>query len=405
MRLPRPRPMHLFLTVVLFLGTLPVCAAAEEVVVFLRNGRLVTGDLLKEESGYLLLRTDLGELTIQRPDVARLTAAPFAHLRAAPSDTMQLNDQVVVYLKDGKVTDGYLVAKSRTMIMIRTEDGRLTIPKKNVQRIEYVWSPYAEEGEPVIIELTSGKRIEGYLSSEDALSLSVTTSLGKLAIEKKNLRSVEYGASPSFQSQREEEKKPDSGVAAPEAQERPRGETGQRDLLAIGYSASWGRDYDQGITLLYGRRFPLRQFRSMSLGGLVALQFAYFGVDQGAFTNTEVPGGVSVSGYGFLPTLILGAPIEMHSQTGSPYRFVVTPQLNVHLVTKSLEISYPSFPDQTTKDRQTQLRLGVGVELGMEWNVSEPLTVGVSYNPKVIFGEADFSTSSAYVTLRPLFWR
>ena len=43
-----------------------------------------------------------------------------------------INDPVVVYLKNGSVVSGLLLAKSLDMVMLQTESGNLTIPKQDL---------------------------------------------------------------------------------------------------------------------------------------------------------------------------------------------------------------------------------------------------------------------------------
>lgn len=377
-------------------------SALAEVTVVLRNGRHVIGTLLQEESDYVVLSMELGELKIRRSDIERISDTPFAHLAQTNSDTTQLNDQVIVYLTGGRVVDGFLMAKSRTMIMIRSEVGRLTIPKKEVERIEYILTPFSEQGEPVLAELTSGKRIEGYLQSEDRASLTVLTELGKLTIDKQDLQSLQYNISPRFKKIYDRTQKQEYAFKPTFEQDVKQVEE-QQDILGFGYSSRFGDNYDNGVAFFYARRFHLSKYPSFSLNALVGVEVPYFGIDKKAYSQTTTPGGITVAGYAILPSLYLGAPIILYPQMDSSYRFVATPRIDFYLINTSLRVSYPSFPHLDKDTSKAKFRFGVGANLSIEWDVSKSLTIGIGFNPNILFSEEDHGMWFISIGTLPLY--
>ncbi len=185
---------------------LSISLFAQEVNVVLKNDKVIVGRVIEENPDYLLIDYDLGQLKIDRQNVESITYNPFVKLgkkgeleKSEITDTNSekvlkfvINDPVVVYLKNGKVVSGLLLAKSLDMVMLQTEDGNLTIPKFDLLKIEYISSEYAERGDVVNVYLNNGTRFEGNIYFEDSKNLTLDTEVGRLTLPKNKLRTIEY---------------------------------------------------------------------------------------------------------------------------------------------------------------------------------------------------------------------
>jgi small nuclear ribonucleoprotein (snRNP)-like protein len=383
----------LLFLILIFSFAIFVKFAAAEVVVKLNNGKQISGKIVSEESDYILLDTMYGELKLMRSDIENIADAPFSEFIQTEQDTTILNDQVVVHLKSGKLIDGFLIAKSRTMIMVQTEMGRLSIPKSDVQKVEYVSTPFAEKGEAVILELTSGKKITGYMESETYNSLTLTTEVGKLTIDKDNLRSITYDVPVKFQREDEEDKYQFSQ----EKKETPYDLDQESDGIGIGYSSSFGKEYERGIVISYKRRQQIAKLKNFSLNLEGSLDLTLFGINEDFYQESGIPGSVTIEGYAFLPSLSLGVPLFLQSQLGESYRFFFSPQVDFILVNKSLDIQYPSFPSSNREESSTDFRFGVSAHVGMEWKLTPGWSVSVGYKPRLVFNDENYGATYLYV--------
>ena len=198
--------MKSILIILLFVLAAYNSLLAQTVNVVLKNSKVVVGDLVEENPQYILVANDLGQIRVPRENIESITFNPYVKMKTTYKETninekndtvpdgykFILNDRVVVHLKNGNVVSGLLLAKSIDMIMIQTDVGSLTIPKKDLQMLEYVSNEYAERGEVVIVHLNNGTNLEGNIYFEDSDNLSLDTQLGRLTLDKKNLRSIEY---------------------------------------------------------------------------------------------------------------------------------------------------------------------------------------------------------------------
>ena len=201
--------MKNILLIIFFIVVIPTIILAQTikaVSVVLKNSKVVVGNLIEENPNYIIVKNDLGDIKLSWETVESITFNPFIKMENSysGSDTkikndsipdgykFVLNDRVVVHLNNGSVVAGLLLAKSIDMIMIQTDVGNLTIPKNDLLLLEYVSNEYAERGEVVIVNLTNGTNLEGNIYYEDSDNLTVDTKIGRLTLNKDNLRSIEY---------------------------------------------------------------------------------------------------------------------------------------------------------------------------------------------------------------------
>ena len=133
---------------------------SQNTALFLKSGKSIQGRIIQETNDSITLVNDLGEIKIRRAEIEKIFYNQLQNSVGIADSLLHqpLNDHVVIHLKNGEVVDGLLIAKSPTMIMIQSDLGRFTVPKQDVRLVEYVSQPFAERGESVTIQLTSGKK-------------------------------------------------------------------------------------------------------------------------------------------------------------------------------------------------------------------------------------------------------
>jgi len=369
---------------------------AKSVTIVLKNGKIITGDLIEDVADYLLIINDLGEIKIRRGDIEKVTYDAFMKIDEENVENGEpLNDRVVVHLRDDGVVDGFLLVKSPSMIMVQTELGRLTIPKQDVRLVEYVSEKYAEQGEAVRIVLVSGAKFEGYLYHEDRKTLTLNTSMGRLNIDKENLRSIEYNVGVKLPRP---DKKKEAYLATKVAglpTESPLRK--RQDTFELGYAPQFGEDYSTGGSFMYRNRYLVKSFPSFSLNLEGKLGLAAFSLNKDVIAGAAVPGAVTASGAAVISTLGVAAPIHLYPNEGSSYVFFLTPMVESHFVYTSLKTKYPSFPSLDTEARSTEFRFGLGSQIGMEWAFGENWKAGLSFNMHFLLNENDYSTFALHV--------
>lgn len=376
--------------------------AAQNINVVLKNNKIISGKIIKEEPRFIVVQDDTGELKIFRNNIESITyksndiftkdlfnADSSVNNNLLKEDNSSLlNDIVVVYLKNDEVFSGILIAKSLDMILIKTEVGSLTIPKREIQKIEYVSSEYAERGEIVIAYLTNGTQFEGNIYYEDYQSLILDTKIGRLSIDKKNLRLIEYTGE---KGQSEENLVSQYSTAT---KERPL-VAKRLDVLSLGYSPSFGPNYGTGFKLGYNNKYLLTHLEGLYISALGGLNLHYFTLNKDNF-NSEVP-SVSASGSTFITSIIAGAAFTLYQNTNSNYEFYVAPQLEANLIYKSLTKEYPSYPVFDSKATSTDFVLGIGNKIGLDFKLNES-RIGISYDLHFLFGDEDYNTISLNYT-------
>lgn len=379
-------------------------AFAQEVNVVLKNDKVIVGRVIEENPDFLLLDYDLGQLKIDRQNIESITYNPFVKLgkkgeleKSEITDTNSekvlkfvINDPVVVYLKNGKVVSGLLLAKSLDMVMLQTEDGNLTIPKFDLIKIEYISSEYAERGDVVNVYLNNGTRFEGNIYFEDSKNLTLDTEVGRLTLPKNKLRTIEYtgktGISETTLAEQYSQLDMNKRFILP-----------RYDVIELGYASSFGTDFGSGFGLGYQSRFSISQFEGMNLSAVGGLSLNYFGLNKDNIITQNPTLAVDLKGGAFITTIGVGGQLNIYPQTSSFYDFYVAPILEAHLVYTTLEQKYPSYPQFDTKETKTEFKFGLGTRFGVEF-LFDSFRVGLQYNMHTIFGEDGFNQVSLTFT-------
>ena len=297
---------------------------AQEVNVVLKNSKVIVGRVIEEKPDYILLDYDLGQLKIYRQNIESITYNPFIKMgtkdemegnKVSDKDTQNgykfiINDPVVVYLKNGSVVAGLLLAKSLNMIMLQTESGNLTIPKQDLLKIEYISSEYAERGDVVIAILNNGKQFEGNIYFEDSENLTLDTEVGRLTLPKNKLRTIEYTGETGIGEMTLADQY--SNIAVNKRYILPR-----YDVIDLGYVSNFGTDYGSGFGLGYQSRFNLAQFEGMNLSAVGGLSLNYFGLNKDNIVSQNSSLAVDLKGGAFITTLGVGGQLNIYPHTSS----------------------------------------------------------------------------------------
>lgn len=377
---------------------------AQEVNVVLKNSKVIVGRVVEEKPDYVLVEYDLGQLKIYRQNIESITYNPFVKMGTADgmdnsktTDTVSqrgykfvINDPVVVYLKNGSVVSGLLLAKSLNMVMLQTESGNLTIPKQELLKIEYISSEYAERGDVVIAVLNNGKQFEGNIYFEDSDNLTLDTEIGRLTLPKNKLRTIEYTGKSGVGEMTLADQY--SNITLNKRYILPR-----YDVIELGYASSFGTDFGSGFGLGYQSRFNLAQFEGMNLSAVGGLSLNYFGLNKDNIISQNPTLAVDLKGGAFITTIGVGGQLNIYPQTSSFYDFYVSPILEAHLVYTSFEQNYPSYPQFNTKETKTEFKFGLGTRFGVEF-LFDSFRVGLQYNMHTIFGNDGFNQVSLTFT-------
>ena len=378
--------------------------SAQTVNVVLKNSKVVMGEVVQEDPEYLIIFNDTGQIKINRQSIESVTYIPTDKLEsliknmddksknnAEPfitNDNIVLDDLVVIYLKNDDIVSGRLLAKSLNMILVQTESGSLTIPKRELQRIEYISSEYAERGEVVIAYLSNGTKFEGNIYFEDYQNLVLDTKIGRLTIDKNNLRSIEYtgekGRGDETLVEQYAAVTKDRSIVAPRI-----------DVLSLGYAPSFGAEYSSGFALGYASKFLLSHMEGFYISGIGGLNLTYFTLNEDNFKD-EVP-TVAASGGTFMTTISAGASFTLYQQAAAKYEFYISPQLEANMIYKNLEKDFPSFPTFNSKVISTEFVFGIGNKIGVDILFGD-MKVGVSYDSHFLFGDEDYNMLSINFT-------
>jgi len=372
---------------------------AQSVNILLKNNKIVNGTVVKEEPVFLIIRTEIGELKILRQNIESISYKSFEDINTDDSDLDQiekknplfkdgktvLNDIVVIYLKNEEIISGKLIAKSLDMILVTTEAGNLTIPKKEIKKIEYVSNEFAERGAVVIAHLANGSQFEGNIFFEDYQSLILDTKIGKLTIEKSNLRSIEYTGEQG--KGQETLVKQFSAVAL----EQPARVDKRLDILTAGYTPIFGPEFSPGFSIGYSSKFLLTQMEGLYISAIGGIDLHYFLLNQDFFADEVL--SVSASGGLLITTISGGAALTLFQNSSSNYEFYISPQLEANIVYKTLKKDYPSYPAHNLNEVTTSFVFGVRNKIGLDFLLDNS-KVGISYDMHFLFGEEDYNTIS-----------
>lgn len=385
--------LKLFL-MILFLTNL--ISFAQDVSVVLKNSKVVYGRVVEEKPEHIILITDLGELKIDRSNIQAITFNPFIEINSPDSDNdydklvrahkFSLKDPVVVYFRNGNVKSGILLAKSLDMVMLQTESGNLTVNKKDIQKIEYISSEYAERGEIVVAHLINGQRYQGNIYFEDSNELTLDTELGRLSIPKNKLRMIEYtGKKGSTQFTLA-----DQYISATEIKRYllPR-----YDVIDAGYTTKFGTIYGPGFGFGYQSRYTVKQFESFYISAVGGLALNYFVLNEENIIKRNPNLTANLRGGAFITTINAGGQLNIYPRATSFYDLYISPVLEGHIIYKSLEQEYPSFPQFNSSEKTTEFKPGIGIRFGAEF-LFDSFAIGVHYNNHIIFGANGFNQYS-----------
>lgn len=172
--------------ILIFIVASVITISAQSVNVVFKSGKVVIGEVVQEEANYLVIVNDTGELKIDRQNIESISYKSKEKQNVIPSndntsnsyyDKIVLDDMVVIYLKEDEIVSGTLIAKGLDVVIINTKDGMLTIPKRQIDKIEYLSGEFAERGEVVVAYLANGTKFEGNIYFEDFKSLILDTKM------------------------------------------------------------------------------------------------------------------------------------------------------------------------------------------------------------------------------------
>ncbi len=388
--------------------TLSAALFAQDVSVVLKNSKVVVGQIVEEKPDYLILDNDIGQIKIYRQNIESISYNPYVKLygehqseqnNLAKMDSTRnylfsIKDPVVIYYKDGNVVSGLLLAKSLNMVILQTDAGILTIPKRDLLKIEYVSSEYAERGEVVIVKLNNGLSFEGNIYFENSDELTLDTELGRLTLPKSKLRSIEYtgetGVSNLTMAEQYTNLKIDKSFIFP-----------RYDVIDVGYTSNFGALYGPGFGVGYQSRFSLAQYQGVNLSAIGGLSLNYFALAKDNILNENPNLNATLKGGSFITTIGAGAQANIYPQTASFYDFYIAPMLEGHLIYKSLTQEYSVFPQFNTSEKKTEFKFGIGLRFGVEF-LFDSFGVGLHYNLHYIFGTDGFNQISV-TFVKPLF--
>jgi hypothetical protein len=373
-------------------------ALAQEATVVLKNTKRIEGKITEDSADHLLILSDIGEVKINRIDIARVLYQDEEDLGDKFADMEKLDDHVIVHMNNGDVFDGRLVAKGASALILITELGRLTVPKQDIRLVEYVSRAFAERGEAVRVRLMNGQNLDGYLYHEDRNSLTITTKNGRLTLDKEDLQSIAYNVPVSIaKPARKEDQYTALRVEEPSEQIPMKR---RQDRFEFGYSSQFGDDYAAGAGFTYRNRNLFMDATSFSLNWEANLALTAFSLNQNVLKNTTIPGAVSASGAAVVTTLGLGLPLHFFPTEGAAYEFYFVPLVESHLVYESLNKEYPSYPTLNSSERETKIRWGLGTQVGIDWALNKEWRVGLGFNMHFLLKENDFNTISLHVSTR-----
>lgn len=386
-----------FFFTMFFVSLFFISTYAQDVNIVLKNSKVIVGRIVEEQPEYLLLDYELGQLKIDRQNIESITFNPFIKMGTTQDDKslnpnpergykFVINDPVVVYLKNGNVVSGLLLAKSLSMIMLQTDSGNLTIPKNELSKIEYISSEYAERGEIVIAYLNNGKRFEGNIYFEDSENLTLDTEVGRLTLPKNNLRTIEYTGKTGISETNLSDQYSDLTL-------NKRYILPHYDIFEVSYNSKFGSNYGSGFGIGYQSRFNLAQLEGMNISAVGGLSLNYFGLNTDNIVSSNQSISADLKGGAFITTIGVGAQLNIYPQTSSFYDFYVSPLLETHIIYKSFEQTYPSFPQFNTKETSTEFKFGLGTRFGVEF-LFDSFKLGIQYNMHTIFSSDGYNQLS-----------
>ena len=110
----------------------------QKATVFLKTGEIIKGTLLAKTDKIISLKTDFGVINVKPDQVQKIEYAPAPQPQPEQKPQPQM---VIIYMKTGEIVKGELVKKTSQAILINSELGPLNINPNDVQSIEYAMAP------------------------------------------------------------------------------------------------------------------------------------------------------------------------------------------------------------------------------------------------------------------------
>jgi hypothetical protein len=323
---------------ILLLTFIPFNIKSQDASITLRNNQVIDGKIIEENSDSLLLESEMGQIKISRKNIRSLiykydstdskvsdnsseTATLIEDNSYKKINTLTQKELVVIYFKNGEVFSGALLAKSLNIIIIQTESGKLTVNKKEIKKIEYISSEYAERGETVVVHLITGEKFEGIIYFEDSKELLIQTKLGKLALPKNILRSIEYKSKPKNDNQefsnnnenisKNVSKQEIEALNGKKKIKKKRVLLSRYDVIDINYSTGFGPDFGSGFGLGYHNMFTIAQLSGLDISAFGGITFTYFKLsDEVAQKYPSISG--NYKGGAFATTIAFGGSMSIY---------------------------------------------------------------------------------------------
>jgi RNase P/RNase MRP subunit p29 len=191
----RRHTMRLFVVagaLVLLLVCVPVFADTVE----LKNGDKIEGRITEETDTAIKIETDYGPLVIPRSQIAKVVKGAGEKKEEAEKPA-----GVVVELKNGDKIQGEIIEETKEAIKIKTSYGELTIPREKIAKITGTKpgpkpepKPAEEESRNIVIELKNGDKIEGEILEESDTAIKVKTAYGPLTIPRSQIAKITKAA-------------------------------------------------------------------------------------------------------------------------------------------------------------------------------------------------------------------
>ncbi|MCL4479774.1 MAG: hypothetical protein M1381_11905 [Deltaproteobacteria bacterium] len=110
----------------------------QKATIFLKTGEIIKGTLLAKTDKLISVKTDFGVINVKPDQVQKIAYVPAPQPQPEQKPQPQM---VIIYMKTGEIVKGELVKKTSQAILIKSELGPLNINPNDVQSIEYAMAP------------------------------------------------------------------------------------------------------------------------------------------------------------------------------------------------------------------------------------------------------------------------
>ncbi|MBN2694942.1 hypothetical protein JXR93_09790 [bacterium] len=441
---------------------------SKEATVILKNNSSIKGTIISEQSDIVEIQSDFGKVIINRENISSIHYKDIEGNKTTQqqniktfnqsdiyqkADNIKKEEHIILFYKTGEILNCKLIAKTETVIIVETDSGVLTIEKKSIKKIEYVTnSEFTENGNYILITLNDGKKYEGVINYEDFNEIVIETTLGKLALPKSKLASIEYiskktdlkkeeaqqNSSEDIEKNKESENsvqtktevndtktdKNDTKIGQNDTKDENKTEKKvvnstnknsltdimddsehrklfpRYDIIDLNYAINFGPNFGPGFGVGYHNKFIISQFRGLDFSAVGGLSFTYFRLYDD-ITNKYPSIEGNYKGGAFATTLSVGGQMNIYPSPTSFYDFYVIPMLELHYIYDKIEEKYPSFPQYNSTETNNEIRFGLGIRFGIEFSISS-FVLGIQYNIHYLFGRDGFNQFSL-TFLKPFF--